>query len=231
MKIYLSPSMQDYNRYAAGNTTEMRQCSRIAESAEVALRRNGFEVKRAPMGQSAEENVAESNAWGADFHIPIHTNAGGGRGCVVFISQLSGEKYNFARAIFNAIDAITLYRSVYGVRAQSFYETNAAKAPCIYVECEFHDNSTLAQWIIDNTHELGEAICRGICKAAGREYIPEDDNMVRWQKLEDIPQGYRAIAQRYIEKGALRGKADGSLDITEDMLRVMEIMRRYFEEE
>lgn len=231
MKIYLSPSMQDYNRYAAGNTTEMRQCSRIAEAAEKALKRCGFEVKRAPMGQSAEDNVSQSNAWGADFHIPIHTNAGGGKGCVVFVSALSGEKYNFARAIYNAIDEITLYRSVYGVRAQSFYETNATVAPCLYVECEFHDNPQLAQWIIDNVSELGEAICRGICKAAGKEYIPEDENVERWQKLTDIPEGYRAMAKRYIDKGALRGKADGNLDLTEDMLRAMEVMRRYFEEE
>lgn len=230
MKIYLSPSMQDYNRYAVGDTTEMRQCGRIAEYAERALRRCGFEVKRAPTGQSAEANVAESNAWGADFHIPIHTNAGGGKGCVVFVSELEGEKYNYARAIYSAIDAITLYRSVYGVRRQSFYETNATIAPCIYVECEFHDNAELAQWIIGNVQELGEAICRGVCKAAGKEYISEDD-MERWQKLEDIPAGYRDIARRYIDKGALRGKTDGSLDLTEDMLRVMEIIRRYFEEE
>ena len=231
MKIYLSPSMQDYNRYAAGNTTEMRQCSRIAEAAERALQRCGFEVKRAPMGQSAEDNVYQSNAWGADFHIPIHTNAGGGKGCVVFVSELNGEKYNFARAIYNAIDGITRYRSVYGVRAQSFYETNTTVAPCLYVECEFHDNPQLAQWIIDNTDELGEAICRGICKAAGKEYIPEDEIVERWQKLSDIPEGYRDMAKRYIDKGALKGKADGNLDLTEDMLRVMEIMRRYFEEE
>ena len=229
MKIYLSPSMQDYNRYAVGDTTEMRQCARIAESAERALLRCGFEVKRAPTGQSAEKNVADSNAWGADFHVPIHTNAGGGKGCVIFVSSLEGEKYNFARAIFNALDAVTLYRSVYGVRAQSFYETTATVAPCLYVECEFHDNAELAQWIIDNTALLGEAICRGICKAAGRVYVPEDEEMERWQRLEDIPAPYREMAQRFISAGALRGK-NGMLDITEDMLRVMEIIRRYFEE-
>jgi len=230
MKIYLSPSMQDYNRYAYGDTTEMRQCYKIAQSAENALRRCGFEVKCAPMGQSAEDNVAESNDFGADFHIPIHTNAGGGKGCVVFVSALEGEKYNFAQGIFSAIDEITPYPSVYGVRAKSFYETKNADAPCIYVECEFHDSAELAKWIIENTDELGEAICRGICKSAGKKYIAEDDNMERWQRLEDIPKGYQAAAKRYIEKGALKGKADGSLDLTEDMLRVMEIMRRYFEE-
>ena len=46
-----------------------------------------------------------------------------------------------------------------------------------------------------------------------------------------MPAGYRKMAQRYVEAGALKGKSDGSLDLSEDMLRVMEIMRRYFEGE
>lgn len=59
----------------------------------------------------------------------------------------------------------------------------------------------------------------------------EEDKMVRWNKLEDMPEGYRKMAERYVEAGALRGKANGDLDLSEDMLRAMEIMRRYFEEE
>lgn len=59
----------------------------------------------------------------------------------------------------------------------------------------------------------------------------EDDEMIRWNKLDEIPAGYRKMAERYIEAGALRGKSNGDLDLSEDMLRVMEIMRRYFEEE
>lgn len=55
--------------------------------------------------------------------------------------------------------------------------------------------------------------------------------MVRWNKIDDIPDAYRGMAQRYIDAGALRGKGNGELDLTEDMLRVMEIMRRYFEGE
>ena len=55
--------------------------------------------------------------------------------------------------------------------------------------------------------------------------------MERWNRLEDIPQPYRSMAQRYVDAGALLGKGGGELDVTEDMLRVMEIMRRYFERE
>ena len=232
MKIYLSPSMQKANLYAVGGTNEQVQCNRIARAAETALRRCGFEVKKAPEGQSMENNVAESNAWGADLHIPIHTNAGGGRGCVVFIAQASPERMNVAQAIYDEIDAITLYKSVYGVREKLFYEVRNTKGLCAYTECEFHDDPELAQWIINNAEALGEAICRGVCKAAGVKYIPEEnEEMERWKTIDDVPQGYRKMVQNYIDKGALAGKKDGSIDLTEDMVRVMEIMRRYFEEE
>lgn len=57
----------------------------------------------------------------------------------------------------------------------------------------------------------------------------EDEEMVRWKTIEDVPDGYREIAQRYIDVGALKGKGNGEIDLSEDMIRVMEIMRRYFE--
>ena len=230
MKIYLSPSMQPNNVYAAGDTNEQIQCSLIASYARDALLRCGFEAEKAPEGQSAEENIARSNAWGADLHVPIHTNAGGGRGCVVFVYALTDDRLLYADAIFEAINGITLYPSVYGVRTAGFYEIRASNAMCLYVECEFHDSEELALWIIDNVKELGEAICRGICAASGVAYVPEDEASERWQTLEEIPEPYRETAELFIEKGALRGKTDGGLDVTEDMLRVMEIIRRYFEE-
>lgn len=68
MKIYLSPSAQPRNLYAAGNTTEQVQCNRIAAAAKTALERNGYTVKKAPEGQSYVKNVEEANAWQADVH-------------------------------------------------------------------------------------------------------------------------------------------------------------------
>lgn len=230
-KIYLSPSMQKYNAYAAGNTTEAEQCHRIGEFAAAALQRCGFDVKLAPASQTAEQNVAESNAWGADYHVCIHTNAGGGKDVVVFTSQ-NNINHPCAKAIYEAIDALDGHKSVYGIRAQTFYEIKATTAKCIYIECEFHDNAALAQWIIDHAKDLGEAIALGFCNGLGKAYKSdkEEKPMERWRTIEDVPQGYRPMVQNYIDAGALKGKGDGVIDLTEDMIRVMEIMRRYFEE-
>lgn len=238
LKIYLSPSNQVNNPYSYGGTNEAVQCRKIAAACKTALERCGFEVKtNYSDGENAMyERVRESNAWGADMHICIHTNAGGGKGCVVFVSKRTAERMKYAQPVFDELDKITPYRSVYGIRETQFYEIRNTSAMCLYCECEFHDNAALARWITENTTAIGEAICRGICTGAGVKYVEkeskkegsEKSEMTRWNKLSDIPEPYRAMAKRFTDAGALRGK-DGKLDLTEDMLRTMEVMRRYFE--
>lgn len=187
MKIYLSPSAQPANTYSAGNTNEQVQCNRIAEAAKKALERCGFEVKKAPEGQSYQKNVAESNAWGADLHIPIHTNAGGGYGPIVFVYGRTKARLDLATPVYNALCAVVPKSNAYGVRENAgLYEVAQTNSTCIYVECEFHDNAELARWIIDNASVLGEAICKGICEGTGVPYVSSDPNTLeaRVQALE-----------------------------------------------
>lgn len=172
MKIYLSPSAQPANSYAAGNTNEQVQCNRIAEAAKTALVRCGFAVKKAPEGQGYKENVDESNAWGADLHIPIHTNAGGGAGTVVFVHGGTAKQMQYAKPIYDEVQAASPGMTDYGVRVNSgLYELGYTTGTAVYVECEFHDRADLAAWIIEHTTGLGEAIARGVCKGAGVTYI------------------------------------------------------------
>ena len=172
MKIYLSPSAQPANNYAAGDTNEQAQCNRIAEAAKSALERCGFAVRKAPEGQGYKENVDESNAWGADLHIPIHTNAGGGAGTVVFVHGGTAKQMQYAKPIYDEVQAASPGTTDYGVRVNSgLYELGYTTGTAVYVECEFHDRADLAAWIIEHTTELGEAIARGVCKGAGVTYI------------------------------------------------------------
>ena len=172
MKIYLSPSAQPANNYAAGDTNEQAQCNRIAEAAKSALERCGFAVRKAPEGQGYKENVDESNAWGADLHIPIHTNAGGGAGTVVFVHGGTAKQMQYAKPIYDEVQATSPGTTDYGVRVNSgLHELGYTTGTAVYVECEFHDRADLAAWIIEHTTELGEAIARGVCKGAGVTYI------------------------------------------------------------
>ena len=172
MKIYLSPSAQPANNYAAGDTNEQVQCNRIAEAAKSALERCGFAVRKAPEGQGYKDSVAESNAWGADLHIPIHTNAGGGAGTVVFVHGGTAKQMQYAKPIYDEVQTASPGTTDYGVRVNSgLYELGYTTATAVYIECEFHDRADLAAWIIKHTTELGEAIARGVCIGAGVTYI------------------------------------------------------------
>lgn len=165
-KIYLSPSNQEGNLYAAGNTNEMEQCNRIAEAAKKALERCGFTVKKAPKGQEMSKSIAESNNWGADLHIPIHTNAGGGNGTVVFVYQRTAANLAAAEPIYQAVQAVTPGKTDYGVRAfPELAELNSTRAVAVYVEADFHDDKEIAKWLVEHPQEVGEAIAKGVCKA------------------------------------------------------------------
>lgn len=171
-KIYLSPSSQPENAYAYGNTNEQEQCRRIAAACEVALKRCGFEVVNGSYG-TMYERVAESNSWGADLHVPIHTNAYNGQvsGTRVFCFNTTGEGYKAANAVFNALAPVTPGTSE-NVRADaSLYEIKEAYAPTVYIEAEFHDVPATAKWIIENVEAIGEAITKGICNHYGVAYV------------------------------------------------------------
>lgn len=178
-KIYISPSNQYANSYAYGNTTEMEQCNRIAVALEKHLKRNGYEVKRAPKGQDMNESIRESNNWGADVHIPIHTNAGGGKGALVMVHSKTTGNLKYAQPVYNTLKAISPNGGGYGVRTDvevcgyTLGEIRETNAVTVYVEAEFHDNANLAKWIINNVDKIAAAIANGICKADGKTYKAE----------------------------------------------------------
>ena len=188
-KIYLSPSDQDGNRYAYGNTNEMIQCCRIADACEIALKRCGFEVINNQTG-SMEERVSESNRWGADLHMPIHTNAFNGvvAGTRLFSHDTSGEGYKACKAVFNVLAPVTPGTSESVSTYPGLYEIRYANAPTVYVEAEFHDVPKIAKWIIENVELIGEALAEGVCNYFGYEYVKPE---VKPEKTDDGNVFYR----------------------------------------
>ena len=100
-KVYLSPSNQDTNTYAYGNTKEAVQCGKIATACKAALERNGVQVM---IGQydTMANRCAASDKFGADLHVPIHTNACNGS---VTIDNAKFSK-SFKRHLSDAFDII-----------------------------------------------------------------------------------------------------------------------------
>lgn len=166
-KVYLAPSNQVENRYAYGDTTEAAQCGNIAYACRLALERSGVTVQVGHMIHMSEK-IAQSNAFGADLHVPIHTNAFNGTvtGTRMFCFSRSGEGMKACKAIFARLAPITPGTSE-SIQVNDYDEIVYTNAPAAYVECEFHDNAKTAQWIVEHTTDIGEAIAQGICDYFG----------------------------------------------------------------
>lgn len=167
-KVYLSPSDQTKNLYAYGNTNEAVQCGKIAKATKKALERNGIEVKVGHMISMAEK-CSQSDAFDADLHVPIHTNACNGTvsGTRMFCYNRTGNGYKACKAIFARLAPITPGKSENITTYAELYEIRYPSAPTTYIEVDFHDVPSAAKWIIKNTTKIGEAIAHGICDYFG----------------------------------------------------------------
>lgn len=171
-KVYLSPSKQFDNAYAWGNTTEGEQCGKIGEACKAALERSGIEVMMEHKGVEIEDRCRHSNAWGADLHVPIHSNACNGSvsGTRMFCYSTDSKGYQACKAIFDVVAPYTPGTSENIQVNTKLYELRATSMPAAYLEFDFHDVPSVAKWICEHTTEIGEKIAEGICNYFGVAY-------------------------------------------------------------
>lgn len=203
-RIFVSPSDQFNNKYAYGNTTEGEQCKKIAQALVEALLRNKFETKMM-QGPDMATVVNASNAWNSDLHICVHTNAYNGTvsGTRIYAYDKAKPGYKAALKVFNRLAPITPGTSESVQINKTWYEMVNTDAPCVYCECEFHDNPTSSKWIVENVGAIGEAIAAGVCDYFGVKYVEpvkpaepaEDDTLYRVQvgafKVRENAERYR----------------------------------------
>lgn len=174
-KIFISPSDQNRNTYASGNTAEDIQCGKIAIATKSALERCGFEVMLMQYATMAEK-CAASDAFGAELHVPIHSNAFNANvtGTRIFYGVDGSAGHKAAKAILARLGPVTPGAPDMVQAYPQLYEIRTPKAPTAYIEADFHDVAAVADWIIDHTQEIGEAICQGVCDNFGVEYIAQE---------------------------------------------------------
>ena len=213
-KVFLSPSNQYDNVYAYGNTTEGVQCGKIADACKIALERSGVDVMLMH-DESMQTKCAESNKFGADLHVPIHTNAFNGKvmGTRMFCYSSGGKGMTACKAIFARLAPITPGESENIQVNADYYEVRVPAAPTAYIECEFHDTVEGAKWIVENTVLIGETIARGICDYFGVKFV-EKPKPVEPEKKDVL---YRVQIGAYkikanAEKRQAEAKAAGFTD-------------------
>ncbi len=167
--IFLSPSTQFENQYTGVDTTEGIQMNLLAEVLKQKLEAAGYRVYLPSTETTYKERAELSNQVGADLHIPIHSNAGGGTGTRIFYNgtipgskELSDEIFAVLGALTNSNDPNIEYVKDDSAENIPYYEIRVPKAKIAFIEVEFHDIAEKAQWIIDQREALAQAIFDGI---------------------------------------------------------------------
>lgn len=86
------------------------------------------------------------------------------------IHKMSNENEKAGTAILKAVAPITPGPDYSLMTSPELYELNSTKGLAVYCECEFHDTTSGATFIINNTTKIGEAIAKGICNYFGVTY-------------------------------------------------------------
>lgn len=157
MKIYLSASNQTDNMYnTRAQMSECDVCYLIAQKTQDYLSSiNGIECKLGGKLDTMAYKVKDSNDFKADYHLCIHTNAGGGKGTEVYIAPKNIND-TIVNKVYNNVSNLTPNPDR-GIKNGLFlYEVNYTNAKCIYIEVEFHDS--YGDWIFENVDEIAYAI-------------------------------------------------------------------------
>ena len=117
----------------------------------------GIEIYLAKKDSTLAERVRESNVYDCDYHITIHTNAGGGEGTRIFVFPPNLNN-SLASKMLKYVGDWSIGKTDKIVSNTTFYEIIKTDAKCIYIEGEFHD--TNGSYI--NSVEYAEAIYNAI---------------------------------------------------------------------
>ena len=186
MKVYISPSTQQHNTTALGDTEE-NVMHKIADELVPLLKDSGIEVFRGRKEQTLTEMVKESDSKAVDIHVAIHSNAtstvgDNPRGCEVFYYFNSKKGKLLAEILYKHLEVLTPTKDRGVIPNSTFYELKKTKAPAVLIEVDFHDNVDGAKWIMDNIYPIAETIAKGICEYFN---IPLKKNPYR-QAVEQI---------------------------------------------
>ena len=179
--IYLSPSNQAGNSYAAGDTNEHTQCQAIASELKKTLESRyncTVYIADQKLSITASGRPAEAAALGADIYLAIHTNASkstGKYGPQAYYFPGSDQSRRLSENLVEAMESISPFKSnvttvINGMNYLGGYGYGEVRAPGalgmvpVLFEAEHHDSADSAQWIIDNTGKIAQAAADALNK-------------------------------------------------------------------
>lgn len=171
-KVYLSPSNhgEGQNKCLKSGCYEDKHTRPIAEACAKYLNAAGIETKIGAKSKNMTARCKESDSFGADLYVPIHTNAAGASArYLLFMFYQDNDTY---RKIFNAV--APKLEEIYPGNVAAHYsarpdlvEIKTPKAKTIYCELGFHTNQTDVEDFIHDPDKVGKALADGICAYFG----------------------------------------------------------------
>lgn len=175
--IYLSPSTQEGNLFVNGGSEEYYM-NLIADAMIPYLNASGIQYTRNTPQMSAASSIAASNAGQYDLHVALHSNAapegryGTARGSIVFYYPGSAQGRRAAEIMARNL------RSIYPlpdlVRAEPstrIGELRLTRAPSVFLELAFHDNTDDATWIKSNIDAIARNLVFSLTQYFGIPFL------------------------------------------------------------
>lgn len=176
-KVFLSPSLQEFNPYVGGGNEEYYM-NLIADAMEPYLQRSGIEFDRNSPSQTLSQAIAQSNAGNYDLHFAIHSNAspqtssGKARGAQFYYYPTSSKGKKFADiAAENYSDVYPLNDKINTLSTTSLAEVKRTKAPAVLAEVAYHDNVEDANFIRENIDNIARNLSESIAQFLGVPFV------------------------------------------------------------
>lgn len=179
---------------------------------------------------SLDDRCKIANQSKCDFFISIHINSARDPSAngIETLCYDEFQSKNLAKYIQRTLISATGVRDR-GVKVTNMlYVLNSTKMPAVLVEAGFISNQEDLDWLMEDDYQnkIAEAIALGIC-----DYfqIPTKNKVTldkRYKTIDEIPEYARESVKEMCDKGAIKGDGE-SLDLSEDMLRLIVIFDRY----
>ena len=167
-KVYLSPSLQEYNPYVDGGNEEYYM-NLVADAMEPYLKASGIEVTRNRPDMTLSQAIADSNSGNYNLHLALHSNAappsdeGRYKGADIYYYPSSASGKRLAETIqSNYEQTYSDPSNVDIIPTTSLAEVRRTNAPAALIEVGYHDNPQEAQWIRDNIDNIARSLSKSV---------------------------------------------------------------------
>lgn len=176
-RVYLSPSLQEFNPFINGGSEE-EIMNLIADAMEPYLNASGIEFVRNSPEMTLGEAIAQSNNSNIDFHLAIHSNAapesiaGTRQGPVVYYFSSSQPGREMANLIAeNFADIYPNPSLIQIMPTVTLRELRRTNAPSALLEVAYHDNLEDANWIKNNIQPIARELSRSLAEYFGIPFV------------------------------------------------------------